>query len=99
MKRFDVYLGPGGSGYLLVVQSHRILGLATQVVVPLLPKSKAPQPADRLHPTFRIGDADFVMATHLLSAIPASELAHNAGSLVHAADEIIAALDMLFSGI
>ncbi|MDY6892043.1 MAG: CcdB family protein, partial [Pseudomonadota bacterium] len=40
-----------------------ISGLNTRVVVPLLPKSSAPSPAQGLNPVFNIEGQDVVMAT------------------------------------
>ena len=54
MARFDIFKNEGGAGYLLDVQSDLLSGLNTRVVVPLLPKSSAPSPAQRLNPVFRV---------------------------------------------
>jgi len=55
MARFDIVDNEGGGGYLLDVQSDLLGGLNTRVVVPLLPQSSAPSPAQRLNPVFSIG--------------------------------------------
>tara|TARA_Y100001001_G_scaffold162539_1_gene189339 strand:+ start:1457 stop:1615 length:159 start_codon:yes stop_codon:yes gene_type:complete len=52
MSRFDIFENEEGAGYLLDVQSDLLSGLNTRVVVPLLPKSSAPFPAQRLNPVF-----------------------------------------------
>jgi toxin CcdB len=52
MARFDIFKNEGEVGYLLDVQSDLLSGLNTRVVVPLLPKSSAPSPAQRLNPVF-----------------------------------------------
>ena len=98
MARFDVFLNEGGAGYLLDVQSDLLSGLNTRVVVPLLPKSSAPSPAQRLNPVFSIEGQTLVMATQYMAAVPTSELRSGAGSLAEQQDEISAALDMLFLG-
>ncbi|WP_438887671.1 CcdB family protein, partial [Bacillus cereus group sp. BC232] len=54
MARFDIFDNEGGGGYLLDVQSDLLGGLNTRVVVPLLPQSSAPPPAQRLNPVFSI---------------------------------------------
>lgn len=97
MARHDVYRSPKGD-YLLDVQSPLLEALGTQVVVPLLPAAAAPRLIARLHPVFEIEGVDYVMATHLLSAVPATLLSTRIGNLSHRRDEIIAALDMLFQG-
>lgn len=98
MARFDIFENEGGAGYLLDVQSDILSGLNTRVVVPLLPKSTAPSPAERLNPVFSIEGQELVMATQYMAAVPDDELRSGVGSLVGQQNEISAALDMLFMG-
>ncbi|MDX1587609.1 MAG: CcdB family protein [Oleiphilaceae bacterium] len=98
MARFDIFENDGGAGYLLDVQSDLLSGLNTRVVVPLLPKSSAPFPAQRLNPVFSIEDQELVMATQYMAAVPEGELRSGVCSLAEQQDEISAALDMLFLG-
>ncbi|WP_227510191.1 CcdB family protein, partial [Marinobacter excellens] len=62
MARFDIFENKDGAGYLLDVQSDLLSGLNTRVVVPLLPKSSAPTPAQRLNPVFNIEGQEVVMS-------------------------------------
>lgn len=98
MARFDVFQNKGGAGYLLDVQSDLLNGLNTRVVVPLLPKSAAPSPAQRLNPMLEVEGQELMMATQFMAAVPQSELRVGAGSLADQQHEISAALDMLFLG-
>ncbi|MFW3613169.1 CcdB family protein [Billgrantia antri] len=98
MARFDIFGNENGAGYLLDVQSDLLSGLNTRVVVPLLPKSSAPYPAQRLNPIFSIEGQELVMATQYMAAIPEHELRSCVGSLAAQQDEVSAALDMLFLG-
>lgn len=98
MARFDIFENKDGAGYLLDVQSDLLSGLNTRVVVPLLPKSSAPSPAQRLNPVFNIEGQEVVMATQYMAAVPEGELRFGAGSLAGQQVEISAALDMLFLG-
>jgi toxin CcdB len=98
MARFDVFVNESGAGYLLDVQSDLLSGLNTRVVVPLLPTSSAPSPAQRLNPVFIINGEELVMATQYLAAIPDGEVRSGVGSLAEQQDEISEALDMLFLG-
>ncbi|GEN28391.1 plasmid maintenance protein CcdB [Halovibrio variabilis] len=98
MARFDVFENEGGIGYLLDVQSDLLSGLNTRVVVPLLTKSTAPTPAQRLNPVFSIEGHELVMATQYMAAVPKGELRSGVGSLAEKHDEISVALDMLFLG-
>src|SRR5690554_2593066 len=98
MARFDIFQNEGEAGYLLDVQSDLLSGLNTRVVVPLLPKSSAPSPSQRLNPVFSIDGQELVMATQYMAAVPEVELRSGVGALVEQQDEISAALDMLFLG-
>lgn len=98
MARFDIFDNEAGAGYLLDVQSDLLSGLNTRIVVPLLPKSSAPSPAQRLNPVFNIEGQELVMATQYMAAVPERELRSCAGSLAEQHDEISEALDMLFLG-
>ena len=69
MARFGIFENESGSGYLLDVQSDILSGLNTRVVVPLLPKSAAPSPAQRLSPVFSIEGQELVMAIQFMAAV------------------------------
>lgn len=97
--RYGVYANEGGDGYLLDVQTDLLDGLNTRVVVPLLPIALAPKPATRLNLVFRIGNADYVMATQFMAAVPLAALTQTTADLLPEHDRIVAALDMLFQGI
>lgn len=98
MARFDVFRNPTGPGYLLDVQTDLLQELNTRVVVPLLPKANAPQPAQRLNPLLKVEDQAVVMTTQYLAAVPTAELGPAITGLEQNRDEIVAALDMLFIG-
>ena len=82
MSRFDIFENKDGGGYLLDVQSDLLSGLNTRVVVPLLPKSSAPSPAQGLNPVFNIEGQEVVMATQYMAAVPEGELRFGAGSAI-----------------
>lgn len=98
MTRFQVFVNPDTAGYLLDVQSDFVDLPGTRVVVPLLPVAGTPPAISRLLPVFIVGDDKFVMATHLISAVPSDMLKNVRGDLSLHRDEITAALDMLFQG-
>lgn len=104
MAQFDVYENPDLTGreeipYLLDVQSDLLGSLSTRVVVPLVAKRFAGNVALRLNPQFRIRNVAVVMSTPELAGIPAKMLSKNVTNLASKRDEIIGALDMVFTGI
>ena len=99
MARFDVHANPDGPGYLLDCQADLLSHLTTRFVVPLLPLVLAPKPAARLNPVFPIGNAEHVMVTQFAAAVERRELGERVASLADAHEVIVAALDMLVTGI
>jgi toxin CcdB len=83
---------------LLEVQADLLSGLATRLVVPLIPATQFGQPLDKLNPTFKIGSRAHVMATAEMAAIPVKMLGERVSTLEHHATDILAAIDFLISG-
>lgn len=98
MARFSVYKNTDSTGYLLDVQSDILSGLNTRVVVPLVHINNAPKRATYLNPVFEINDEHLVMLTQFVAAIPESELTERVTDFNDFHSEILAALDMLFTG-
>ncbi|MBS0502782.1 MAG: CcdB family protein [Proteobacteria bacterium] len=97
MARFDYHRA--GETYLLDCQANTLGHLSTRVVAPLLPRNQVPSGLSRLHPVLTVEGRQLVLATHLLTALPTRELGMRIGSLAESQDEIMAALDMLLTGI
>jgi toxin CcdB len=98
MARFDLYTEPGGFGFLLDVQTDLLQGFTTRIVIPVLPAESVPAPAGALTPTVDVEGRRYLLATQLLSAVPAAMLKAPVGNLSSHADAITRALDLLFQG-
>jgi toxin CcdB len=99
MSKFHVYRPADRPGYLLDVQSDLLKrDLETRVMVPLLPLSKAPQPAEVLNPVFTIAGVDHVMATQFIVSLRKRLIGDEVVDLSGRQHEIVSALDMLFHG-
>lgn len=98
MARFSVFKNVNNRGYLLDVQSDILSGLNTRAVVPLVHIDDAPKSATYLNPIFEINDEQLVMLTQFIAAIPETELTERVAELNEFHSEILAALDMLFTG-
>ena len=98
MSKYDVYTMAEGEGLLLDVQAELLDALKTRVVVPLLPKTLAPNPARRLNPIFEIDGNSYVMVTQFLAAVPVGELRRSVSNLEPEFAVITEALDMVFQG-
>lgn len=104
MAQFDVYLNPNSSTrdvipYLLDVQADLLDSLITRVVVPLVLEDEMGQAAKRLNPVFQVNGAAVVMSSAELAGISTCSLGDKVASLKNRRDDIIAALDLLFTGI
>lgn len=102
MAQFDVHRNPRGGAFpfLLDVQSDLLSQLATRVVVPMARlRSYGAKPITRLNPTARIRNVEHVLVFQEVAAIPTTALGDRVASLASRRDEIVAAIDLLFTGI
>lgn len=104
MARFDVRSNLNRASrdrvpYLVELQSDLLAQLDTRFVAPLVPAASFGPRAERLNPVFRIGGRQFVMDTALCAAIPAKQLGDRVTTLAPHASDVVAAIDLLISGI
>jgi toxin CcdB len=101
MAQFDVHVDRKGKLYplLLDVQADLLSHLDTRTVVPLAPRRRYPvKPIKRLNPVITFHGTEYVAVFQELAAIAATELGDLQGSLASDRTELIAALDLLFTG-
>jgi len=103
MAQFDVYKNPNPSTnksipYLLDVQVDFLEELTTRVVIPLVTAETMGKPARHLNPTFDIGGCLVVMSTAELAGVSWRDLGEKVTSFGAHRQEIISALDFLFTG-
>ncbi|NUO49884.1 MAG: CcdB family protein [Polyangiaceae bacterium] len=102
MAQFDVYKNVRGGKFslLLDVQTDLLARLATRVVVPMATvKQYGATPISRLNPIFKIQGARYVLVFQELAAIEANGLGEQVGTLAAHRAELVAALDLLLTGI
>jgi len=103
MAQVDVYLNrnPATNSYipyLLDVQADLLDALATRVVIPLYALDSMPKPARHLNPVFEINDERLVLSTAEMAGVLLSMLGKPVHNHSDHRDEIIAALDFIFTG-
>jgi len=103
MDQFDVYTNPNPETkraipYLLDVQSDLLKNLKTRVVIPLYSVSAMGKAAKHLNPQFSIKRTTIIMSTAELAGVTVNSLGDKVCSLKEHRNEIIAALDFLFTG-
>ena len=96
MARFDLHLRQGR--LVVDVQADIIPYMGTRLVVPLYEPDEVPRTMPRLHPVLAVEGRSYVLATHLMAAVPVAELGRPFGSLDDHYDRIVAAIDMVFNG-
>ena len=103
MAQFDVYRNTNRATnesipYLLDVQTDLLDILKTRVVAPLERSSKN-KPPQTLSPVFNIENTQVMMCTPELAGIHSRHLGEYVCSVASQRQEIMAALDLLFSGV
>jgi hypothetical protein len=101
MKQFDVYRvkssRAGGTGRLVVIVQHDTSeDLETRVVAPLSEPGIIP-PVERLRPVVWVEGAEQVIAMDRIAAVERRSLGR-VGNVAPHRDEIVSALDLLFTG-
>ena len=85
--------------YLLTLQSDLLADLATVVVAPLIREEDFGKPADILNPVFSVEEQRVVLSAAELAGISRQDLGVEVSSLAESREAIVAALDLLFTGI
>lgn len=104
MAQFDVYPNPNPATrknipYMLDVQADLLDAMATRVVVPLVLSGVMGPGVKQLNPHFKVKGVALVMSTAELAGVSTRILGEKIITLKTKRDEIIAALDLLFTGI
>lgn len=96
MAKYDVYRV--NSGLVLNVQADILDTIKTKMVIPLVPDNVYSIRANRLNPSFKINDVNYVLLTQSMSSVPTKILGEPITNLAEHFADITNALDMLFQG-
>jgi hypothetical protein len=100
MAQFDVYPGPGaGAEFLVDLQDAMLKGLVTRVVAPLAAAADVDPPMRILNPVVQVDGRSYVLQLHLMAAISTRHLGKPVASIKSLRKEIVAGIDLLFTGI
>jgi toxin CcdB len=99
----DVFLNPGhrfrgGFPYVVELQANVAEG-NDRIVAPLVLTGGRSGRVDRLMPLVRLEGADYFLAIPLLGRLPRNRLRHPVGTIRAYRDDIVRAIDWLFTGI
>jgi toxin CcdB len=102
MAQFDIYQyskQKNSINLLMDIQSDFLSDLETRVVIPIYQYQPGQKLVGVLNPAVKLDLGDFYFSVPEMAAIHRRELGEYFGSYSHLRDEIISALDMLFTGI
>ena len=88
-----------GGSLVVDIQSDLIEDFESRVVIPLVSAQTSPRRISRLHPEIQWNGKTYTLATHLMATLPATLLKEPVGNLVGDRDRIVAAIDMLITGV
>ena len=97
MRQFDI-VRLSDRSLAVLLQADLLHHTNARVVAPLLPIA-AVAPTARLHPVFKVGRREYLMATDKLSAIPLAEISSVVSSMRDREGDIRRALDIVFLGV
>ena len=103
IRQFDVVDNPIRSArierpYLMAIQHDRLSDLSTRVLLPLV-LAKVVAERSRLTPSVTIRGAEYFVDPTNIVTLPIRQLGHPVANLAPARDRIVAALDLVFTGI
>jgi toxin CcdB len=102
-RQFDVFANPSVQGrrlrpFVVVIQSRYLAEFRTRVVVPLVPKNEI-RPIVRLNPLITLDGKEFYFHPVELAHIPREMLRDQVTNLESERDRLVAAIDLVFTGI
>jgi toxin CcdB len=104
MAQFDVYINPSESAlhgipYVVVVQSDLLDALATRMVMPLATVEFAGIAPDKLCPIVMVNGQRLRALAHYTAPLPTRSLRQIVGHVSAHASELVAAMEVVVSGI
>jgi toxin CcdB len=104
MAQFDVYANPSESAahgipYVVVVQSDLLDALATRMTIPLAIVEFAKKSPDKLCPMVTVNGQRLRVLAHYTAPLPTRSLRQVVGNLAAQASTLIAAMDVVVSGV
>jgi toxin CcdB len=98
LRQFDCARLPNGT-LAVVLQDDVASSLLGRVVAPLVSETDIGPATRGLNPTILIEDRRYRLKTELLGAVPLRQLSGPVANVAHHRDDIVRALDLLFTGV
>ncbi len=103
VPQFDFYANPNRQSrewapYIVDLQHEMLSSLGTRVMAPLVVAKPSGEPTMRgLNPVIAIEGQDYFLSTAEMASVPVKELSSCCGNLAAHRDELLAAIDLLFT--
>ena len=102
MTQFEVHtyrIGRRHSQLVVDVQTNLLSDLASRLVIPLYPRAPSARLLPRLNPVFSIDSQNYWLGVQDAASVMQRDLSEPITSLAHRRNDIIAALDLLLTGV
>ena len=104
MAQFDVYANPSESAahgipYVVVVQSDLLDALVTRMTIPLATVEFADKSPDKLCPIIMVNGQRLRALAHYTAPLPTRSLRQLVGNAAAHASDLVAAMDVVVSGV
>ena len=104
MAQFDVYPNPSNSAkegipYVVVIQSALLDALATRLTIPLATSSWAGKTPEKLSPIITVNGHNLRALAHYAAPLPTRALRQPVGNVSAQSAALIAAMDVVLSGV
>ena|SRR5690554_5174619 len=103
MPQFDYYANPQSrdwAPYVVDLQHEMLSSLGTRILAPLVISKPSGQPTmQRLNPVISIEGQEYFLSTTEMASVPLKALAECRGNLSAHRDELLAAVDLLFTAV
>lgn len=105
MPQFDCYANPNPQSrewapYIVDLQHEMLSALSTRIMAPLLVSQPSTEPLMQgLNPVVTINDKTYFVSTAEMAAVPLEALPAPCGTLSEYRNELLAAVDLLFTAV
>lgn len=105
MPQFDYYANPNPQSrewapYIVDLQHEILSSLGTRIMAPLVASKSSGEPTmQRLNPEISIRNEVYFLSTSEMASVPVKELSGPSGNLSEHRDELLGAVDFLFTAV
>jgi toxin CcdB len=105
VPQFDYYANPNPQSrewapYIVDLQHEMLSSLGTHIMAPLVVVNPSSEPTiQRLNPVIHIEDKQYFLSTAEMASVPLKELSTCRGNLSGHREELLAAVDLLFTAV